>query len=59
MITKGARMGCPVLASRTSATSLSVRLARDWNITLIGYLRKGSGGRMRMTVYSHPERVRT
>lgn len=59
MITKGARMGCPVLASRTSATSLSVRLAREWNVTLVGYLRNSPMGPrgQRMIVYSHPERI--
>lgn len=59
MITKAVRMGCPILASRTSATSLSVRLAREWNVTLVGYLRNpGMGSRgQRMIVYSHPERI--
>jgi FdhD protein len=53
MINKAARMGCPIVASRTSPTSLSVRLAREWNITLIGYLRRDS-----MNVYAHPERLK-
>lgn len=53
MINKAARMGCPIVASRTSPTSLSVRLAREWNITLAGYVRRGS-----MNVYAHPERLR-
>lgn len=52
MINKAARMGCPIVASRTSPTSMSVRLARQWNITLCGYVR-----RARMNVYSHPERL--
>lgn len=54
MINKVARMGCPIVASRTSPTSLSVKLAREWNITLIGYLRRDS-----MRVYAHPERLKT
>jgi FdhD protein len=59
MITKGARMGCPIVASRTSATSLSVRLAREWNMTLVGYLRSSASGPrgQRLIVYSHPERI--
>lgn len=57
MITKGARMGCPVVVSRTSATSLSVALAREWNITLVGYLRSHPGRQGRMLVYSHPHRI--
>jgi len=52
MIHKAAKMGCPIVASRTSPTSVSVDLAREWNITLCGYVR-----RTRMNVYSHPERL--
>ena len=57
MITKAARMGCPVVVSRTSATSLSVALAREWNVTLVGYLRSHPGRQGRMLVYSHPQRI--
>ncbi len=53
MINKAARMGCPIVASRTSPTSMSVRLAREWNVTLAGYVRRGS-----MKVYAHPERLK-
>jgi FdhD protein len=52
MIHKAARMGCPIVASRTSPTSMSVGLAREWNITLCGYVRRN-----RMNVYAHPERL--
>ncbi len=52
MINKAVKMGCPVVASRTSPTSMSVGLAREWNITLCGYVR-----RRRMNVYAHPERL--
>jgi FdhD protein len=52
MINKAVKMGCPVVATRTSPTSMSVGLAREWNITLCGYVRRG-----RMNVYSHPERL--
>ena len=52
MINKAARMGCPIVASRTSPTSLSVQLAREWNITLAGYVRRDQ-----MKVYAHPERL--
>jgi FdhD protein len=53
MLNKTAKMGVPVAVSRTSPTSLSVELARAWNITLIGYARGKS-----FRVYSVPERVR-
>jgi FdhD protein len=52
MMRKAAVMGCPIIASRTSPTSLSVQMAKAWGITLIGYVRQGS-----MRVYSHEERV--
>ena len=52
MLRKAALMGCPIIASRNSPTSLSVAMARAWNITLIGYVRRDS-----MRVYAHPERL--
>jgi FdhD protein len=39
MITKAAKMQVPIVASRTSPTSLALELARAWNIALIGYVR--------------------
>lgn len=52
MMRKGAQMGCPIIASRNSPTSMSVEMAQAWNITLAGYVRQGS-----MRVYTHPERL--
>lgn len=52
MLVKAAKMGCPLIASRNSATSLSVAMARAWNITLVGYVRQNT-----MRVYSHPQRL--
>jgi FdhD protein len=52
MLTKGALMGCPIIASRNSATSMSVAMAEEWNITLVGYVRENT-----MRVYSHPQRL--
>ncbi|MFN8496498.1 MAG: formate dehydrogenase accessory sulfurtransferase FdhD [Anaerolineae bacterium] len=52
MITKAARMGVPIVVSRTSPTALSVRLAQSWGVTLVGYAR----GR-RLSVYTGVERV--
>ncbi len=52
MLKKAANMGCPIVASRTSPTSMAVQLARAWNITLCGYVRRGQ-----MNVYAHPERL--
>ncbi len=52
MLQKGALMGCPVIASRTSPTSLAVEMARSWKITLVGYARHG-----KLRVYCYPERM--
>lgn len=52
MINKARSMGVPIVCSRTSPTSLSVRLAAEWHMTLVGYLRRNS-----MNVYTYPERV--
>ncbi|MEZ4768456.1 MAG: formate dehydrogenase accessory sulfurtransferase FdhD [Caldilineales bacterium] len=53
MLNKAAKMRIPVVASRTSPTSLSVQLAREWNITLIGYARGEN-----FNVYAAAERIR-
>jgi len=52
MLAKAAKMRVPVVASRSSPTSLSLPLAERWGITLIGYVRG-----QRMDVYTHPERI--
>ena len=52
MLRKGALMGCPVIASRTSPTSLAIEMARSWKITLVGYARHG-----KLRVYCYPERL--
>jgi len=52
MLHKSALMGCPILASRTSPTSLSVEIAKSWNMTLVGYVRNN-----RLRVYSAPQRL--
>lgn len=52
MISKAAGLGIPLVVSRNSPTATTVRLARAWNITVIGYCR---GRRMRL--YSAPERL--
>ena len=54
MVNKAARMQVPVVVSRTSPTSLSVQMAREWHITLIGYAQ-----RRRFRIYAGEERVFT
>ena len=52
MMQKAARMKVAVVISRTSPSSLSVQMAEQLGITLIGYARGN-----RFTIYAHPERV--
>jgi FdhD protein len=52
MLGKARRMGTPIVASRTSPTSISLRLAQAWKICVVGYVRQGS-----MRIYTHPQRL--
>jgi len=52
MLQKAARLGAPILISRTSPSSLSIEMAELYGITLIGYARKH-----RFNVYSNGQRV--
>ncbi|OPY76723.1 MAG: formate dehydrogenase accessory protein [Syntrophorhabdus sp. PtaU1.Bin153] len=52
MVLKAGRLGVEVVAGFSAATSLAVELASRINLTLIGFLRDGSG-----TIYSAPVRV--
>jgi FdhD protein len=52
IITKVIRLGVPVLVSRSTPTAAAVNLARKYNVTLLGYVRRNSG-----FVYSGEERL--
>lgn len=52
MLRKAARMGISIVISRTSPTSLSITLAEQWGITLVGHARRD-----RFNVYTHPWRI--
>ncbi|HEY70920.1 MAG TPA: formate dehydrogenase accessory sulfurtransferase FdhD [Anaerolineae bacterium] len=52
MLRKGVAMGCSIIASRNSPTSLSVRLAEAAGITLVGYARQG-----RLRAFTHAHRL--
>jgi len=43
IITKVIRLGAPVLVSRSTPTAAAVHLAREYNVTLLGYVRGKSG----------------
>lgn len=52
MLGKARRMGVPIVASRTAPTSITLELARAWQICVVGYVRQGG-----MRVYTYPERL--
>lgn len=52
MVLKCARIGIPIVMSRTSASSLALAIARRAGMTLICYARPG-----RLNVYNNPERI--
>jgi FdhD protein len=52
IITKTIRLGAPVLVSRSTPTDSSIKLAKQYNITLLGYVRGEEG-----VVYSAPGRL--
>jgi FdhD protein len=52
MLGKAVKMGVPIVASRTSPTSRSLALARAWNVTIVGYIRRDS-----FRLYTAPERI--
>lgn len=52
IITKVIRLGVPVLVSRSTPTAAAVNLAREYNVTLLGYVRSCSG-----IVYAGEERL--
>ncbi len=52
IVIKGAKIGFPIIISRSAPTTLSVELAAELGITLVGFAR----GR-RLNIYTHPQRI--
>jgi len=52
IIAKCMRWDIPVIASKAAPTDLSVRMAEESGMTLIGFLRED-----KMNIYAHPERI--
>ena len=52
MVLKCARIGIPIVMSRTSASSLGLAIARRAGVTLVGYARPG-----RLNVFNAPDRI--
>jgi FdhD protein len=51
-VSKAAKMEVPIVASRSTPTDLAVKLARDWQMTIVGYVSSG-----KMNLHSRPDRV--
>ena len=51
MAAKAVRLGVSALASRTSPTSMAVKICDSFNLGLAGYVRAG-----KMNIYTHPAR---
>ena len=52
MLTKAARIGVSVVVSRSAPTCLSIDLAEQLGITLVGFARGNN-----LNIYTHPERI--
>lgn len=52
ILLKVAKIGCPIVLSKSAPTELALKLADELGITTIGFIRNGS-----LNVYTHPERI--
>jgi FdhD protein len=52
IVSKCSRWGIPVVVSRTAPTALSLRIAEESGVTVVGFARGE-----RMNIYTHPERI--
>jgi len=52
IVLKAAKIGCPIVLSKSAPTDLALRLADELGITCAGFIRAGS-----MNIYTHPHRI--
>ena len=52
ILIKAARANIPLLLSRSAPTGLTIELAEEMNIAMVGFARG-----QRFSIYSHPEKV--
>jgi FdhD protein len=52
MALKAARAGLPILAAVSAPTTMAIDLARELNLTLVGFVREE-----RLNIYTHPQRL--
>lgn len=53
VVLKAAKIGCPLLLSKSAPTDLALQLAEDLGITCVGFIRADA-----LNVYTHPHRIR-
>ena len=52
MALKAIRAGIPILAAVSAPTTMALELARELNLTTVGFAREG-----RLNIYTHPQRI--
>ena len=52
VVLKAAKIGCPILLSKSAPTDLALQLAEDLGITCVGFIRADA-----MNIYTHPRRI--
>jgi FdhD protein len=52
ILIKAARANIPLILSRSAPTGLTIELAEELNITVVGFARGN-----KFNIYSHPERI--
>ncbi len=52
VVLKTAKIGCPILLSKSAPTDLALQLAEDLGITCVGFIRGDS-----LNIYTHSERI--
>ncbi|OXS55264.1 formate dehydrogenase family accessory protein FdhD [Cohnella sp. CIP 111063] len=52
VVLKAAKIGCPIVLSKSAPTDLALRLAEDLGLTCVGFIRSDS-----MNLYTHPARI--
>jgi FdhD protein len=53
MALKAIRAGIPILAAVSAPTTMAIELARELNLTLVGFVRGE-----RLNIYTHPQRLK-
>ncbi|WP_026694259.1 formate dehydrogenase accessory sulfurtransferase FdhD [Peribacillus kribbensis] len=52
ILLKVAKIGCPIVLSKSAPTDLALELAEELGITAVGFIRKGA-----MNIYTHADRI--